>query len=230
MVKNKLLIIAALSVGMLFVSCGTTKIEQSPLMYEEKPVSILVMPPINQSTNVDAKDYFYSTLAKPMCEEGYYIFPTFLSLYTLQRESAYDSELFINKDISKFGQKFGADVLLFTVIKSWNKSALKADVEVNIDYIFKSTKTNEIVFVKNAEIIVDTAVDTGLGGGIGLLANILATSIKTAATDYVKVARTCNFYALENVVPYGPYHPKHLIDAEDAAQASRIRVKVDSLN
>lgn len=230
--RKNLLIIAVLSVTMFLTSCATlTKSDVYPKVYEEKPLAVLVMPPINQSTNVDAKDYFYSTLSKPICNEGYYVFPPFLSMYTLQRESAYDSELFINRDISKFGKKYGADVLMFTIIKSWNKSGLKADVEVEIEYIFKSTKTNEIVFDKNAVIIVNTAVDTGLNGGLGILANILATSIKTAATDYVKVARTCNYYALETEasMPVGPYHPDYAADGTKQSHSKSIRISVDSI-
>ena len=231
--RKSLFITAVLLATMLLASCASlTKADVYPKIYEEKPLSVLVMPPINQSTNIDAKDYFYSTLAKPICNEGYYVFPPFLSIYTLQRESAYDSELFINRDVSKFGKKYGADVLMFTIIKSWNKSGLKADIEVEIEYIFKSTKTNEIVFDKNAIIIVNTAVDTGLGGGLGLLANILATSINTAVTDYVKVARTCNYYALETEtsMPVGPYHPDYASDNIKDTQSNSIRINVDSIN
>lgn len=32
--------------------------EQYPAMYEEKPVTIAIMPPINQTTHAEAKDYF----------------------------------------------------------------------------------------------------------------------------------------------------------------------------
>ena len=38
-------------------SCGSTSLTRSslyPKMYEEKPVTLLVMPPINNSANVDA--------------------------------------------------------------------------------------------------------------------------------------------------------------------------------
>ena len=58
-------------------SCGTSKsstasigrIDQYPKMYAESPVSIVVMPPINQTNHVEAKDYFYTTLYAPLCEK-----------------------------------------------------------------------------------------------------------------------------------------------------------------
>ena len=111
--KLRYLILAAL-VAVLFASCGTTKLtraEAFPAFYEEeKPVTVLVMPPINQTTNVDAKDYFYYTLNRPVANDFFYVYPPMLAMQTLQEESAYDSELFIEGDISKFGELFGADL------------------------------------------------------------------------------------------------------------------------
>ena len=55
-------------------SCGSTSQmtldTQYPKMYEEKPTSIVIMPPINQTNFVDAKDYFYTPLHAPLCEKG----------------------------------------------------------------------------------------------------------------------------------------------------------------
>ena len=72
------------------------------------------MPPINRSTNVEAKEYFHSTLIVPLANQGYYVIPPFLSMEILKRESAYDAELFLNSTLSKFGEVFGADIVLFT--------------------------------------------------------------------------------------------------------------------
>jgi hypothetical protein len=41
----------------------------------ESPRSILVVPVINKSVDVNAPDYFLSTIAQPLAERGYYVFP-----------------------------------------------------------------------------------------------------------------------------------------------------------
>lgn len=53
-------IILAILVPLLLVSCAQniTRGEQYAKMYEEKPTSIVIMPPINQTQHVEAKDYF----------------------------------------------------------------------------------------------------------------------------------------------------------------------------
>ena len=47
-------------------SCGmmntVTKGSQYAKMYEEKPVTLLVMPPINNSTHVEARDLLYTSM------------------------------------------------------------------------------------------------------------------------------------------------------------------------
>ena len=82
MKKAIILILVAVSL----VSCGTTKTlgEQYALMYEEKPVTIVVMPPINQTTHAEAKDYFYTTLYAPLCEKGNYVYSPYLTMELFQ--------------------------------------------------------------------------------------------------------------------------------------------------
>ena len=98
--KNSIYILV-LSATFLLTSCGpVSKLNKSQAyagMYKEKPLSVLIMPPINRSTNVEAKEYFHTTLNVPIANAGYYVIPPFLSMEILKRESAYDSELFINK-------------------------------------------------------------------------------------------------------------------------------------
>lgn len=53
-------IILAILVPMLLASCAQniTRGEQYAKMYEEKPTSIVIMPPINQTQHVEAKTIF----------------------------------------------------------------------------------------------------------------------------------------------------------------------------
>lgn len=44
----------------------------------EQPRSILIVPAINRSVEVNAPDYFLTTIGKPLAERGYYVFPVHL--------------------------------------------------------------------------------------------------------------------------------------------------------
>jgi len=221
-----------LVMSVLFVSaCSTYKPVAKAVaykqFYEEKPVAILFMPPINRSTAVDAKEFFHATLNIPIAEAGYYVIPPFISMEILKQESAYDAELFLDAPLSKFGEIFGADLALFTIINRWDKNALSANVFVEVEYIFKSIKTNEIVYSRKGSITCNASVSTGVGGIWGIVADIAVSAINTAATKYVDVAKVCNTSTFSDL-PAGKYHPKYGKDgAEDAGQQEfKVTVKL----
>lgn len=190
-------------------SCTTsntvTRQKNYPKMYEDKPLSILIMPPINKTVDVDAKEYFYTSMAKPLCEKGYYVISPFVAMDFLKSESAYDSELFIDGDLAPFRNILGADAVLFTVINKWDKSTIGGKITVNIEYVLKSTATREVLFERKGELTVDTSVNSG-GGGWGALIDLAASALSTALTDKVVAARRCNNYVLRDL-PEGRYSP-----------------------
>jgi hypothetical protein len=202
-----------LGLGLILLSaCSTnSKIARDVAykgMYDAKPLTVLLMPPINKSTNVEAKEYFHSTLNVPIANAGYYVIPPFLSMEILKKESAYDSEMFIDGSMKKFGEVFGADLAVFTVIHKWDKSSLASNVYVKVEYIFKSTKTNEVVYTRIADITYDASISSSGGGLVGALVSVAASAINTAATKYVEVARACNNYTFKDL-PAGKYSPNN---------------------
>ncbi|GET27999.1 GNA1162 family protein [Prolixibacter sp. SD074] len=215
----------------LLTSCTTTApIAKSAAykgMYDEKPLTVLLMPPINRSTNVEAKEYFHSTLNIPIANAGYYVIPTFLSMEILKKESAYDAELFLNSPLTKFGDVFGADLAVFTIIHKWDKSGLAAKVYVQVEYIIKSTKTNEVVYTRTGDVTYDASVSTSVGGVWGALADIATSAINTAVTKYVDVARACNAYTFKDL-PAGKYSTTYETDGELPAGKKIFKVNLNS--
>lgn len=211
-------------VSLLFASCAEkiTKGSQYPKMYEERPVSIVVMPPINQTQHVEAKDYFYTTMYMPLCEMGYYVFSPSLTMEMFQSESAYDAEQFIEGDLSQFRNVLGADAAMFTKIKSWKRSNVGGKLTVDVEYILRSTKTGETLYQREGLINVDTSVNGG-NGGFGALVGLIATAINTAATDKVVAGRKCTAFVLSDM-PYGKYN-EQFYDKDQKLPAGKSYIK-----
>lgn len=212
-----------------FTSCTVTnpvlKSVAYKKLYDEKPVSVLIMPPINRSTAVDAKEYFHSSLLVPLADAGYYVIPPFLSMELLKKESAYDAELFVNAPLQKFGEIFGADMVLFTIINKWTKTY--GYVTVGVEYIVKSTKTNEILYSRKGTVNYSTSVQVNGGGLVGALVSVAATAISTAATQYISVARACNKYTLSDI-PVGKFAPVNPKEAEEYAGQNDFNITLNS--
>ena len=209
-------------------SCGmmntVTRESQYAKMYEEKPVTLLVMPPINNSTNVEAKELLYTSISRPLVEAGYYVISPLLDMDVLKSESAYDSELFFDSSLTTFQNFFGADAVVFSIIDTWTKKGL--GIETKIRYVIKSAYTNEILFDRSCDLFLDLSIDSGSKSLLGALIDLTASAINTAATDHIIAARKANYYIFRDI-PRGKYNPDYLLDKEISAEQKDIVTRVD---
>ena len=205
----------------LFASCAPVKLATKSVtyktLYDEKPLSILALPPINKSTKVEAKELFYSSLAVPFTLNGYYVMPPLLTMEILKEESAYDSEMFINGSMKKVGELFGVDAVLFTTIHEWRKTAIASQINVKIEYLLKSTKTDEILFNRIGDVTLNISLNTG-----NPLVDIVGSMIATSLTKEIVVGRNCNIYTISDI-PAGKYSPLFDQDGELKAQPKTFR-------
>ena len=200
-------------------SCGmlntVTRESQYAKMYEEKPITLLVMPPINNSANVEAKELLYTSISRPLVEAGYYVISPLLAMDVLKAESAYDAEMFFDSSLSTFQNYFGVDAVVFSVIDTWTKKGL--GIETKIRYVIKSAHTNETLFDRSCDLYLDLSVNSGSNGLLGALVDLAASAINTAATDHIIAARKANYYILRDI-PRGKYSPEYMQDKQVIAE------------
>lgn len=208
-------------------SCGmlntVTRESQYAKMYEEKPITLLVMPPINNSANVEAKDLLYTSISRPLVEAGYYVISPLLAMDVLKAESAYDAEMFFDSSLSTFQNYFGVDAVVFSVIDTWTKKGL--GIETKIRYVIKSAHTNETLFDRSCDLYLDLSVNSGSNGLLGALVDLAASAINTAATDHIIAARKANYYILRDI-PRGKYSPEYMQDKEVIAEKKDVVARV----
>ena len=205
----------------VFILFGTRSIAQDnqsvrndiyASFFDENPTSILIMPPINNTTNVSAKEYFYTSIYQFLLERGYYVFSPELSLSLLQEESANDAELFIDGNLEKFREIFGADALLFTTINEWNKWG--SGIKVKIKYELRSARTSDILYKSSVKYVLDTKVmnygeideesDIMVESLLTLTA-LFANSVSKLATPTLNAALKANRLAFREL-PRGKYY------------------------
>jgi len=213
----KYFLIPALAV-VYFTGCGPkmiTKGEEFPGMYNEKPRSLMIMPPMNESTAADAKDYYATTIEMPLAFHGFYVFPYEITADVLKQQGIYDTELLYNMPLTKFYEYFGADAVLFTKIKKWDTSymILASNLTVSVDAEIKSTRSSEVLWQYNGTVVVDLSGGSSGGGLAGLIAKAVVTAVSTAAADYTTYAKRANGRFIGSM-PYGYYHPGYLKDQD----------------
>lgn len=217
-------IVYLLLICFMVTSCSyVTRESQYAKMYEEKPVTILVMPPINNSTNVEAKDLLYTSISRPLVEAGYYVVSPLLAMDVLKSESAYDAEMFYDAPLTVFNDYFGADAVVFSVIESWTKKGL--GIQTKIRYVIKSAYTNEILFDRSCDLYLDLSVNSRSNDALVALIDLAASVVKTATTDHIIAARKANYFIFRDI-PRGIYSPDYMYDRDVVAEKKDIKTTV----
>jgi hypothetical protein len=200
-----------------------TRESQYEAMYNDMPLTILVMPPINNTTNVEAKDLLYTSISRPLAEAGYYVISPLLAMDVLKAESAYDSEMFIDRPLGMFREYFGADAVVFSEIETWTKRGFGIDTKIR--YLIKSTTSNEIIFDRSCDLYLDLQQRSGGNSALSAIVDLAVSAIATAATDHIVAARKANNYIFRDI-PRGKYSPQYLQDKNVPAEKKDIKAVV----
>ncbi|GHD20867.1 lipoprotein [Halioglobus japonicus] len=204
---SKVRTLSVVLLGFFLASCAEmqTKQQAFPAMYtDQKPVSMVIVPAINETTAADAGDLLNVTISQPFANHGYYVMPIPIVADIWKSEGVLEGDQLKGMPTSVFLETFGADSVLFLTINTWdtNYAVIAANVTVGLEYVLLSTRTNDVLWSYEEQVIIDTGSSSG-----NLLVDVIATAVSTAVTDYVPIARSVHQEAVK-AMPYGVYHPK----------------------
>ena len=198
--------------------CATATKKDFTAFKSEDPRSILVIPVVNKTVEVNAADYFLSTLSIPIAERGYYVFPVDVVKHLLENDGLADSAMVHSSDTMKLCNLFGADSVLYVSIERWDSQylILTTQVTVAFDYTIKGCKTGDILW-NHKQNMVYSPQNQGGGGGLGaLVAMAVSAAMTKAAPNYMPLSRQANDMAFKYPdgpgFPAGPYSPDYLKD------------------
>ena len=186
---------------------------------DANPQSILIVPVINKSIDVNAPDYFLATMSKPLAERGYYVFPVNMVRSVLSDDGLSDANMVHAGDPRKLGDLFGADAIMYISIERWESKyvVLATTVTVELDYSLKSAHSGDELW-KNHQTVVYRPQQSSAGGLAGLVANAVVAAIAKAAPNYMPLARQANYgaiYTKGTGLPAGPHDGLYLKDTVD---------------
>ena len=204
---NQLLV--SLGVSALLLGCVTTTPYDYSVIEQEKPASILVIPPMNNSIEVNAPYTYLSVISRPLAEKGYYVFPVSV-VDAFLKENGLPTPAEMNAiPLDKIQQYIGADAILYVTIEDWGQKyvLLSSNTVVQAHVRLVSVKTGALLW----ESTVQAQQSSGDGGGglVGALVSAAVTQVMGSLDDQTPlVARQANTVAF-NVqgrgLPNGPY-------------------------
>lgn len=183
----------------------------------ENPRSILIVPVVNRSLDVDAPNYFLSSISVPIAERGYYVFPVNLVKQVMNDDGLSDADMVHGNDPVQLASVFGADSVMYISISRWDAqyAVISTTVTVELVYSLKSGKTGEEIW-KNKQKLVYTPQNNSAGSPLAtLIAAAITAAVQKAAPNYMPLAHQANdqaIYTAGQGLPAGPYDPKFMKD------------------
>ncbi|WP_229422061.1 DUF799 domain-containing protein [Massilia aquatica] len=177
---------------------------------EANPRSVLIVPVVSRSVDVDAPDYFLSTISRPIAERGYYVFPVNLVKRVMEDDGLADADLVHASDPVKLGGLFGADSILYVAIERWDSryAVLSTVTTVELSYALKSGSTGQELWKHTEKMVYDPSAQQSQAGLAGLIAKAVIAAIEKAKPNYIPLARQANglaVYRLGAGLPAGPH-------------------------
>lgn len=173
------------------------------------PRSILVVPSVNRSLDVDAPNYLLSTLPVPLAEKGYYVFPVNTAKIVLEQEGFYEGEQIHQQPPETLAKLFDADAVLYVTINRWDAqyALLTTVVTVEFDYRMTDKTGTEIWKARQAMQYQPQNNDAGHPLATLIVAAINA-AVTRAAPNYMPLTQQANqqvFVLGPTAIPDGPY-------------------------
>ena len=204
-------------IALLLSACVSPRPVDHARFNEANMGSVLILPPANQTTAAQAGEHYYTSLAVPLTRAGFYVFPALVTQRIMQSEGIIDGAQLDDIPYSRFRDLFGADLLLRTRITQWDTAyvVLAGSVTVAIEFELVSAHTGSVLWRHRDRRVANTGSNNS--NFLGLL---LETALNTAVQDYMPLAREINRNAFR-WLPYGPYHPRYMTEAEYAQRLQR---------
>ena len=199
----------------LLGGCAAPKTIDYAAFKQSRPKSILVLPPINESPEVQASYSLVSQVTYPLAEAGYYVLPIALVDETFRQNgltTANDSQAVAP---AKLQQIFGADAGLYITITEYGTQymLISSDTAVTATAKLVDLKTGTTLWTGVARASSEEG-NSNAGGIVGMLITAAVKQVINSSTDAahpiagVASARLLSAGQRTGIL-YGPRSPKY---------------------
>jgi hypothetical protein len=181
------------------------------------PRSVLVLPPLNQSVQVNAPYSYLSTVSQPLAEAGYYVFPVAVIDAFLKENGLPTPGEMHEVPLDKIGEVFGADAVLYVLIEDYGQKyqVLSSTTVVKAKAKLVDVPTGSTLWEGGVQVAQGSG-DSG-GGVIGMLVTAavaqMIESTNDSAHPLAAQANTQMIFNPNTGFLLGPYHPGYEADA-----------------
>lgn len=199
LLKTTLIVILAILTG-----CASQP-KSYPALKASDPTSILVIPPDNETVEVNAPYVFLSTITAPLAERGYYVFPVAV-IDQFMKDNGLPTPAEMNRvPLDKINEIIGPDAVLYINIDDWGQSyqLIQSVAVVSSTWKLVDARTGHVLWSGKAY----AQQSSGDGGGdlVGMLVSAAIEQVAGSLSDNTPfLSRNANSQTAGDIPP-GPY-------------------------
>jgi hypothetical protein len=154
-------------------ACASPEPHDYTLFHEYQPRSVLVLPPLDNSMEVDAAYAYLSTVTRPLAEHGYYVYPVAVVDRMLRDNGLPGPGEMHQVPLQRLGEVFGADAVLFITLYDWGTAyrVLDSATEVTAEASLVDVATGTEIWRKKHTAVYSSS--SGQGDLAGMLVGAL---------------------------------------------------------
>ena len=175
------------------------------------PRSILVLPPLNESTDIRATYGYLSTVTLPAAERGYYVFPVAVIDIVMKENGLPTAWEMQQVDLKKIDEVIGADAVLYITVKEYGTKyrIVDSDTVVQAEGKLVDVKTGILLWEGKGRL--EKSSSEGSNNGLYDLIAAIINQIASSKTDQAhQLSWVVNYQMLttkdHGLLP-GPYLP-----------------------
>ena len=152
---------------------------------QAKPVSLLVMPPVNESPDIKATPAVWAQATRPLAEAGYYVLPVTLVDETFKQNGVSSAIEATDIPYTKLRDFFGADAAVYLRVTKYGTSyaVVASETRVEVAARIVDLRSGAALWEGNAAASSSEQQQQQQGGLIGLLVAAVVKQIVGTTTD-----------------------------------------------
>ena len=212
-------VLAAVTGFVLMTGCantGKTPQFDYTAYKESRPRSILVLPPVNNTPEVQASNSVLSHATRPLAESGYYVMPVTLVAEAFKENGMTQPTDMHATSVDKLRQIFGADAALYVTISKYGTvyQVINSVSVVSAEAKLVDLKTGKLLWTGSASASSEEGKNQQQGGLFGALITAIVNQVIATTFDQshqiagVATSRLMSA-GMGNGLLYGPRSPNY---------------------
>jgi hypothetical protein len=213
-------LMSVLSIVALLSACAQpVKRPDYTAFKKSQPRSILVLPPINDTSDVTATYGMLSQMTLPLAESGYYVVPVAVMDETFKQNGLTNAAEIQQTSPAKLREIFGADAALYSKVSQYGTvyRVLASATVVSASAKLVDLRSGDVLWQGRASASSDEGGNNGGGGLIGML---VVAAVKQIANTLMDQSHSVAAYTSSRLLSagppsgilYGPHSPKYGTD------------------